>query len=148
MFNVIGPEVSWSHFEIRPQTLILKGSSTIGSFFEIRDFIHGLKGDLHFDAFPINDVDVAVRFETIGQCIALWRAVKIVPFRGHLLDVEAHARAINRQNERESQQSRVKSRFQRPVIQLESKKAAQLGIRIARRVNCPLNITRFSQMRT
>jgi hypothetical protein len=43
------------NFEIRPQCIVLRQASSVGSAFEVRDFIHSLKGDVSFGAFPTND---------------------------------------------------------------------------------------------
>jgi hypothetical protein len=79
-------------YDLRPQILIIKDASLIASAFEIRDFVRLIKGDPQFTAFPIADgQDIAVHFDSIEQCIAVWRALQLIPFRGCRLNVEIYA---------------------------------------------------------
>jgi hypothetical protein len=83
-------------YEIRPQCLIIRNASSAGAAFEIRDFILPLAGNTRFSAYPTvyptgDGNDYAVHCETAEQCIAIWRALQIIPFRGQLLDLVAYS---------------------------------------------------------
>jgi hypothetical protein len=78
-------------YDIRPQILILTQAATIASAFEVRDFIHQIKGDFQFRAFPTADGgDIAIHFDSLEQCIAVWRTLQLVPYRGHALDIQVY----------------------------------------------------------
>jgi hypothetical protein len=100
--DVVGTQLVSPRFEVRPHSLILRNAAALGAAFEIRDFISRLQGDLDFRLFPTNDGnDFAVHFDHLEQCIAVWRALQIVPFRGQIIDVEAYAPAVQATNETE-----------------------------------------------
>jgi hypothetical protein len=80
------------HFLIFPTILIVKGVGLIGKLFEFGDFVGSLAGDARFCAYPTNDGnDFAMHFELMDQCIAVWRALLAIPFRGRILDIETYS---------------------------------------------------------
>jgi hypothetical protein len=89
--DVVGNDEVALRYDVRPQILIIRQVGAIASAFEFRDFVHQIKGDFDFTAFPIADGgDVAIHFGSLEQCIAVWRALRLVPFRGQVLDIQVY----------------------------------------------------------
>jgi hypothetical protein len=76
---------------ICPSTLIISSAAQSGTIFEVHDFVRLLTGNVRFSIYQISDcADYAACFEAIDDCIAAWRAINFVPFRGRLLEVRAY----------------------------------------------------------
>jgi hypothetical protein len=80
------------HYLIVPTILMVKDVKPLGTLFEFGDFVSSLAGESSFYAYPANDGnDYAVHFQYQEHCVAAWRALRIIPFRGQILDVEVFA---------------------------------------------------------
>jgi hypothetical protein len=80
------------HFLIVPTILMVKQVKQLGTLFEVGDFVGALAGEARFYAYPANDGnDYAVHFEYREHCIAVWRALRVIQFHGHILDVEVYS---------------------------------------------------------
>lgn len=76
---------------ICPSTLIISHAARHGTIFEIHDFIRLLSGNVRFRLYQTSHGDdYAACFEVACDCIAVWRALGFVPFRGRLLEVRAY----------------------------------------------------------
>jgi hypothetical protein len=81
-------------FAVCPSVLIVSGVAKA-----VRDFhafVCAMNGSERFQAFHCGD-GVALHFEQSDECIALWRALRIVPFRGQWVTAYAHSMALQEQ---------------------------------------------------
>jgi hypothetical protein len=126
--DVVATQLISPHFEVRTQTIILRNASLLGSAFEIRDFISRLQGNLEFRLFPTNDGnDIAIHFNCVEQCIAIWRVLELVPFRGQMLDVEAYAPSAA-----ELPRPEVKTTITLPIVEFPSKRMPTIAVTFGR----------------
>jgi hypothetical protein len=79
------------HFLIVPMILIVKRVAPIGTLSDFGRFLGSLIGQVRFWAYPTNDgSDFAVGFQCTDQCIAAWRAMRVLPFHGQRLEIEVY----------------------------------------------------------
>jgi hypothetical protein len=77
-------------YSVVPTVLVLRQGESVGTIYQIGEFVRGLIGGIRHWVWPTGDRgDIAVGFWTVEDCLAAWRALLIVPFEGRMLEIEA-----------------------------------------------------------
>jgi hypothetical protein len=76
-------------YTVIPSTLFVKKFTEETS--ELQRFITGIHGNSNFRVVKVGDGFFRVNFDQTVDAIAVWRAIKIIPFGGHRLEVTALA---------------------------------------------------------
>jgi hypothetical protein len=86
-------------------------------------FVRVMNGNDRFQAFRFGDA-IALHFEQSENCIALWRALRIVPFRGKCVHAYAHSMPLQAQ-------APVPAERTSPIV-VEHRKRERPAVNIAR----------------
>jgi hypothetical protein len=75
-------------YRVNASALIIHKGCRIGTVFEIGEFVRMLIGGVRHCVYrTFESDDFAINFTDSKECMAVWRALEILPFKGHCLDV-------------------------------------------------------------
>jgi hypothetical protein len=75
-------------YRVNASALIIRKGYQFGTVFEIGDFVRVLIGGIRHCVYRTADSDdFAINFADSKECMAVWRALESLPFKGRILDV-------------------------------------------------------------